>query len=487
MKKIVHQINTILEQKTQLSPNKRVLCTLSGGQDSIMLFLVLLYLKQQWNLQIQLIYCQHFWQAKNFISLWQIWKIAFIFQTPICFVISEKNLGSENQARHWRKKSIERVALIQNCLQIGFGHTGTDKLETALWHLIRGASPTSLNSVTLKKTIPYPHRASLFSISEFKSKYLKDEPLLIQKHCKVVDDSFQANTLTIKNSVNHKKVFLKSNTLSIQSDQKFFKFNSTSSGSRQVGKKKRVILQKEQTKTSRLKKNYFFKTSKNLILRTGKKFPNSTRIFPVTKFQNHQSLSFWLENYVGKKELLILRPLLYLHREDILALTEYFLIPVIPDKTNNFGKLARSKIRNQLIPSIRFLFNSNFDSLFIQFLNILEFQEKDSKNIIKKITQNYLQFYKIESKKSTSVKKQNLGLLKAYLQKSVMTLPVKSKTNQSTQVKPVYLVMIQKSFQKMPISNQLRLLKTLFLNYNSTQLTYTQVETLRFLILSTPH
>ena len=65
MKKIISQINSILSQKTQLKPKDICICGLSGGQDSVLLFIILLHLKNQWNINIQLLHFNHFWQQKN--------------------------------------------------------------------------------------------------------------------------------------------------------------------------------------------------------------------------------------------------------------------------------------------------------------------------------------------------------------------------------------------------------------------------------------
>ena len=154
MKKLVTEINTILQENFIIYPTQNLLCTVSSGQDSIFLFFVFLHLKNQWNLNLGLVYCHHFWQKTNFFSFRQIWKISFLFDLPCFIALTEKKLSTENQARNWRQKSLERVTLLQNSSEIAFGHTGSDKLETALWNLIRGSSPNGLNSnqkMTLSK------------------------------------------------------------------------------------------------------------------------------------------------------------------------------------------------------------------------------------------------------------------------------------------------------------------------------------------------
>lgn len=147
MKKFILDVNNTLTKKTLLRPNDKCLCAISGGQDSILLFIILLHLKKQWNIDIRIVHFHHFWQEKNYFTTQQVWKLAFLFNTPISIVYSELVLENEKKAREWRQKGLERLADIENLQKVLTGHTATDRFETAFWHLIRGTSQKGLLSI----------------------------------------------------------------------------------------------------------------------------------------------------------------------------------------------------------------------------------------------------------------------------------------------------------------------------------------------------
>lgn len=444
MKKLVTEINTILQENFIIYPTQNLLCTVSSGQDSIFLFFVFLHLKNQWNLNLGLVYCHHFWQKTNFFSFRQIWKIAFLFDLPCFIALTERKVSTENQARNWRQKSLERVTLLQNSSEIAFGHTGSDKLETALWNLIRGSSPNGLNSnkkMTLSKRTFVQNFFSVNSTTCFKPR---------KKEFKI------------------KKQF-------------FYRLNS---------KKKSFGLWSPTIRLFRFLDKIGFVTKKISSLYFGllinmfsielEKPENLGELLILKKEKKcliFFSFCFKKRSFgpVFKK----IRPLSTLHREDILKFSEHYFLPVIPDPTNAFSNFSRSKIRNQLLPVIRYLFSSNFDLAFIQFLNILEIDYSNSDQSLKKIYKFFLKtlFFPnsatkiiIFSECSIGEKnsQQNRDLLKvSYFEKNIsLSLQLRSE------------------FQKFPISIQSKILKKIFFYYSSSQLNYAQMETLQFLIRS---
>jgi tRNA(Ile)-lysidine synthetase-like protein len=147
MKKIISEINTILSEKIKINPKDICIYGFSGGQDSVLLFIILLHLKKQWNIKIQLLHFHHFWQKKNFFSTDHVWYLSFVFRNPIYIINSEVFLNSEKKARQWRQQGFQRISELENSTKILTGHTASDRIETAIWHLIRGTSPQGLISV----------------------------------------------------------------------------------------------------------------------------------------------------------------------------------------------------------------------------------------------------------------------------------------------------------------------------------------------------
>ena len=147
MRKSLSQSSYIVHKKTLFRSSNRILCALSGGQDSILLLLILIHLRATCDLKLQVIFCNHFWQIQNFYTVFEIWKLMLIFQIPVNFFFAEANLLNEEQARTWRQKNFSRSSEFFQTQKLILGHTATDIIETALWHLVRGTSPKGLVSV----------------------------------------------------------------------------------------------------------------------------------------------------------------------------------------------------------------------------------------------------------------------------------------------------------------------------------------------------
>lgn len=452
MKKLVTEINTILQENLIIYPTQNLLCTVSSGQDSIFLFFVFLHLKNQWNLNLGLVYCHHFWQKTNFFSFRQIWKIAFLFDLPCFIPLTERKLSTENQARNWRQKSLERVTLLQNSSEIALGHTGSDKLETALWNLIRGSSPNGLNSnqkMTLSKRTFVQNFFSVNSTTCFKPR---------KKEFKIKKQFFYR----------------------INSKKKSFGLWSPPIRLFQFLDKRGLVTKKISSFYFGLLINIFsieLEKAENLgellILKKEKK----CLIFYISRNLIFFSFCFKKRSFgrVFKK----IRPLSTLHREDILKFSEHYFLPVIPDPTNAFSNFSRSKIRNQVLPVIRYLFSSNFDLAFIQFLKILEIDYSNSDQSLKKIYKIFLKtlFFSTSETKIIIFSECSIDEKNPQQNKDLLKL--------SSFEKNIFLsLQLRYEFQKFPISIQSKILKKIFFYYSSSQLNYAQMETLRFLIRS---
>lgn len=513
MKKLIVDINTILQENLILSPKETVLCAVSSGQDSILLFLMFLHLKRQWKLHLGLIYCHHFWQRTNFFSFWQVWKVAFIFKVPSFFILTETPLSTENQARNWRQKSLERLSLLQNCNQIAFGHTASDKIETALWHLIRGSSPSGLNCIQAKILSKRTFVHLFFPIFETKSFKLVKKSVKQKKQFFCSQNSqilFYPNSKNLQLFFTNRKLSSKKNL--IVSPFVFFRVVKQ----KFLTKKFLSLWPVEKKYFQLFQKNHpvFFKPSaysltssvtelkiheENDLIWKQKVSLKKEKIFLISSHsENLLFFSFFFKTNSVDPIFKKLRPLINLHREDILKFTKYYFLPVIPDPTNAFSKLSRNKIRNQLIPTIRYLFYSNFDLSVLQFLKILEKEDAQSQESVRRVHQILLETvllsncsFKQQGAKNLFSLKSKSELLELKKKKKRIRRttqnysPTKVETNKSNLHRELNLsVSIRTIFQKFPISVQSNIIKKIFFNYTSIQLNYSQIETLRFLILS---
>lgn len=446
MKKLITEINTILQDILIIYPRQNLLCTVSSGQDSILLFFVFLHIKNHWNLNLGLVYCNHFWQRRNFFSFWQLWKIAFLFDLPYFVVLTEQNLSTENQARNWRQTSLERVAGLQTFNQIVFGHTGSDKLETALWNIIRGSSPNGLNGI---------QQINL------------TKKIFVQKF-------FSANSMKCfkprKNNFQYKKQF-------------FYRLNSKKKSFRLWSRW--ILFFQSHKKTSLITKQlscFSFVFLENIFLTELQNSENVIELLNFFKQKEKKYLNFLFFSFCLKKMsvnpiLRKIRPLTSLHREDILKVTQYYFLPVIPDPTNTFSFFSRSKIRNQLLPVIRYLFSTNFDLAITQFLKLLETESYDSEQSVLTQYQLFLKMVFLVDLQNKLVSLSDFLILEKRFQKTKFV-------DLTSFEKKIFLSkLLRCHFQKLPISIQSKIIKKIFFYYSLSQLNYPQIETLRFLLI----
>ncbi len=79
--------------------------------------------------------------------------------------------------------------------------------------------------------------------------------------------------------------------------------------------------------------------------------------------------------------IFLLRPLIETTRFDLKKLCQIWSLPIYPDVTNQSLVSTRNRIRLQLLPILRFFFNSQVDTIFAQFTQI-NLQEQDFLNYL---------------------------------------------------------------------------------------------------------
>lgn len=454
MKKIISQINSILSQKTQLKPKDICICGLSGGQDSVLLFIILLHLKNQWNINIQLLHFNHFWQQKNFFSTQHVWKLAFIFNNPIYIIPSELFLHNEKKARQWRQQGLDRICCIEKCEKILTGHTATDRIETAFWHLIRGTSPQGLLSLKWQNNLIaptqffnfpkfQPFHTQIFSFYQFSKKNFNSNSKILKKNTsykksknkKLMQAPFCFKSLTDKNDkflspenkkskfLFHKNDLLQLSPSSLSSD-KYKMYLST------IELRENVVYQKTTKKI--YKKTIWFwiyqpKNSYSFLV-----FNHCMLIINSVNFENkmidiqnkHQiKYSFLIFNILFSKKN-ILRPLLIFHRNDIIMFSKTYLLPILCDPSNQKIRWSRNRLRHQLFPLLRFFFNPNIESLVNNFLEI----SVEEQNYIEYLIQKIILYWLKKERNYNDIEKQVQILPKA-IQRRLLQKIFQSYTN----------------------------------------------------------
>lgn len=146
------RLHQMLRQRQLLTENGRVLIAVSGGQDSLCLTKLLLDLQPKWGWRIAIAHCDHRWSsdvglAAHVQQIAQSWAIPFYLQTAL------EVTTSEAAARQWRYQALIEIAQAHGYQNVVTGHTKSDRAETVLYNLIRGAGADGLQSLTWQRPL----------------------------------------------------------------------------------------------------------------------------------------------------------------------------------------------------------------------------------------------------------------------------------------------------------------------------------------------
>jgi tRNA(Ile)-lysidine synthase len=135
-----------------LTENGRVLIAVSGGQDSLCLTKLLLDLQPKWGWRIAIAHCDHRWPsdvglAAHVQQIAQSWAIPFYLQT------APEVTTSEAAARQWRYQALIEVAQAHGYQDVVTGHTKSDRAETVLYNLMRGAGADGLQALIWQRPL----------------------------------------------------------------------------------------------------------------------------------------------------------------------------------------------------------------------------------------------------------------------------------------------------------------------------------------------
>lgn len=371
--------NDFLQNKT------RFLCTTSSGQDSTINFFLLIHAKQKKNSYLTILYCQHFWQTKNFFSVLVLYKLSFNFEIPYHVSLPQSDLETENQSRGWRKKIFSRVSKIENSLNLVTGQTLTDKSETMFQNLLRGTTSkglSKLNSLNLKKTSSFFFSAVILkpTFSFYRSNIFLKKLQIKQKRIK------------LEKIQNQYKISLQKNQTSFVQDNLnlYFSQRKISKTSTKI-KKTIYFFMFKPRQTSAIQKNlflvetnYYFFSKKNIkqyrFLSPENINLKKNESLPFLIIERPFSSSFCLYSKLFKSNITLKKPLLETTRFTISKLRKFYDFPIINDLTNFSSKFLRNKIRYNLFPLVRYLFLPNFEFLLNHFLKTLE----NEQNFLKK-------------------------------------------------------------------------------------------------------
>jgi tRNA(Ile)-lysidine synthase len=146
------QLDQTLRQRQLLQQHQQLLVAVSGGQDSLCLTKLLLDLQPKWGWKIAIAHCDHRWPADVGIAahvqqIAQSWALPFYLQT------APEVKKSEAAARQWRYQALIEIAQAHGYQDVVTGHTKSDRAETVLYNLIRGAGADGFSALTWQRPL----------------------------------------------------------------------------------------------------------------------------------------------------------------------------------------------------------------------------------------------------------------------------------------------------------------------------------------------
>lgn len=319
----------------------RILCTISGGQDSIVNFFLifsLLYFQQQKRLrkkifvekkinQIKVLYCNHFWQIKNFFLTFFIFRVSFFFQIPFFVVLAEHSFLNENRSRGWRKKTFYRVCQLERITALVTGHTETDTVEKNFNNLFRGTSAKGLTDFDI---------------------------LCYQKNHNI----FFSNLLV--NSSSRFKLF------NFSKQSAFFFYNKKSNKGPRITNSLTLLTTFSffQIEKKALKKVFY---DNKTFGYTNNRIGNKNSLFS----SDLKSISFCFYSKTINQKVNFNKPLQTICRSTISELVTFFKLPLLIDFTNYSSNFSRNKIRHEIFPFVKSRYHKKVENLVGNFFQTI--------------------------------------------------------------------------------------------------------------------
>ena len=144
------RLHQTLRQRNLLPKQAAILMAISGGQDSLCLGKLLLDLQSKWSWKIAIAHCDHNWKSDAGIAE-HVQQVAHNWQIPIYIKEAKDLKETEAAARKWRYQALVEIAQEQKFNFIVTGHTKSDRAETFLYKLIRGAGADGISSLSWQR------------------------------------------------------------------------------------------------------------------------------------------------------------------------------------------------------------------------------------------------------------------------------------------------------------------------------------------------
>ena len=147
------ELHRTLRQRQLLPRDRNVLIAVSGGQDSVCLLRLLLDLQPKWGWRLAIAHCDHRWPTDagmaDFVA-----ALADRWQVPFWVREAAENLPeTEAAARAWRYEALREMAESGDFEFLVTAHTQSDRAETFLYNLLRGAGADGLQALAWQRSL----------------------------------------------------------------------------------------------------------------------------------------------------------------------------------------------------------------------------------------------------------------------------------------------------------------------------------------------
>ena len=150
--KLHTRLHKTLRQRLLLPSGARVLIAVSGGQDSLCLGQLLWDLRSKWNWELAIAHYDHRWSTDVGIAE-RVRQVAQSWQLPFYLKVADVVRETEASARKWRYQALIEIAREENFEYIVTGHTKSDRAETLLYNLVRGAGADGLAALSWQRPL----------------------------------------------------------------------------------------------------------------------------------------------------------------------------------------------------------------------------------------------------------------------------------------------------------------------------------------------
>lgn len=220
MDKFTYKIFKFSIENALIERKDRIIVSLSGGIDSMSLYLLLHDFREKIDINLHLVHFHHGLREESDQEAQFLRDLASKNNTPITIIKTEQfrnKKGMQNLARIWRYENLENKRNELGFNKIATAHQLDDLIESQIWRILRGGSLFTLNAIQLH--MPPFIRPLL------KTKKSELEAYLVNKNQKWCEDQSNLEDNYTRNKIRNQIVPLLKETVSGNFEEKFLSLN----------------------------------------------------------------------------------------------------------------------------------------------------------------------------------------------------------------------------------------------------------------------